>query len=78
MALLKEFVKEEVGEVYQNFGCKGRTYGGTVESIVRWSVPGLLQVCGSYMILSVFMSGLFLILCFYWFTNPISGLVLEA
>lgn len=33
----------QVGQVYQNFDCKGRTDGGTVENIVRWSVPGLLQ-----------------------------------
>ena len=78
MTLVKEFVTEQVGQVYQNFDCKGRTYGGTVENIVRWSVPGLLQVCGSYMILSVFISGLFFILCSYWFTDPISGLMLEG
>ncbi|KAG0561215.1 hypothetical protein KC19_9G046100 [Ceratodon purpureus] len=33
----------QVGQVYQSFDCKGRTDGGIVENIVRWSVPGLLQ-----------------------------------
>jgi hypothetical protein len=33
----------QVGQVYQSFDCKGRTDGGMVENIVRWSVPGLLQ-----------------------------------
>ncbi|CAM6033431.1 unnamed protein product [Sphagnum compactum] len=33
----------QVGQVYQQFMCRGSTQGGTVKNIVRWSIPGLLQ-----------------------------------
>ncbi|XP_024402929.1 probable plastid-lipid-associated protein 10, chloroplastic isoform X3 [Physcomitrium patens] len=38
-----QFPLLQVGQLYQCFDCQGRTDGGTVENIVRWSVSGLLQ-----------------------------------
>uniref|UniRef100_A0A0D6R1A1 Plastid lipid-associated protein/fibrillin conserved domain-containing protein n=1 Tax=Araucaria cunninghamii TaxID=56994 RepID=A0A0D6R1A1_ARACU len=33
----------QVGQIYQKFECKGRSDGGVVCNIVRWSIPNILQ-----------------------------------
>ncbi|MQM01519.1 hypothetical protein Taro_034267 [Colocasia esculenta] len=33
----------EVGQIYQKFECKGRSDGGIVRNVVRWSISNLLE-----------------------------------
>eukprot|EP00271_Cylindrocystis_brebissonii_P018730 TRINITY_DN5440_c0_g2_i1.p1 TRINITY_DN5440_c0_g2~~TRINITY_DN5440_c0_g2_i1.p1 ORF type:complete len:295 (-),score=56.93 TRINITY_DN5440_c0_g2_i1:586-1470(-) len=33
----------EVGDIFQRFRCMGRTDGGEVQNVVRWSLNGILQ-----------------------------------
>lgn len=58
-----QFPLLQVGQLYQCFDCQGRTDGGTVENIVRWSVSGLLQVCDLLVVffLSFYVSSVFLL-----------------
>lgn len=39
------FPPSQVGDIYQNFICKGEQASGVVQNIVDWSVPGFLEVC---------------------------------
>lgn len=34
----------QVGQIYQKFECKGRSDGGIVRNVVRWSIENLLEV----------------------------------
>lgn len=33
----------KVGQIFQKFECRGKSYEGLVRNVVRWSVPGVLQ-----------------------------------
>ncbi|CAM6129403.1 unnamed protein product [Calypogeia fissa] len=33
----------QIGQIFQKFECAGRTDGGFVKNVVRWSIPGILQ-----------------------------------